>query len=55
VPTGHDKIMMLKGNYCDINLLNDKIKELVNLADVRDEDKIKSKLKEIVPEYTPAT
>jgi len=54
VPTDHDKIMMLKGNYCDINLLNDKINELVNLADVRNEDKIKAKLKEIVPEYAPA-
>jgi FlaA1/EpsC-like NDP-sugar epimerase len=51
VPTRHEKIMVLKGIECDLELLNGKIDELVNLAEEQSGDKIKSKLKEIVPEY----
>ena len=51
VPTRHEKIMVLKGVECDLALLNGKIDELVDLAQEQLGDKIKSKLKEIVPEY----
>ena len=55
VQTGHDKIMMLKGSQCDIDLLNTEISELIKLTSAHDKDKIKAKLKEIVPEYCPAS
>ncbi|MFC1882179.1 polysaccharide biosynthesis protein [Thermodesulfobacteriota bacterium] len=51
VPTRHEKIMVLKGIECDLKLLNGKIAELVDLAQEQAGKKIKSKLKEIVPEY----
>ena len=51
VPTRHDKIMVLKGIDCDLQLLNGKIDELIELAKDQSGDKIKLKLKEIVPEY----
>ena len=51
VPTDHEKIMVLKGIDCDVQLLDGKIDELVSLAPEQDGEKIKSKLREIVPEY----
>ena len=51
VPTHHEKIMVLKGIECDLQLLNGKIDELAHLAGEQMGDQIKSKLKEIVPEY----
>ena len=51
VPTRHEKIMVLKGIECDLELLNGKIDELVVFAAEQDGEKVKSKLKEIVPEY----
>jgi FlaA1/EpsC-like NDP-sugar epimerase len=51
VPTRHDKIMVLRGIGCDVKLLNGKINELEQLAHKQVGNKIKSKLKEIVPEY----
>jgi len=51
VPTRHEKIMVLKGIECDLELLNSKIAELLDLAQEQAGDKIKSKLREIVPEY----
>jgi FlaA1/EpsC-like NDP-sugar epimerase len=53
VPTRHEKIMVLKGIGCDLQLLNGKIDELVHFAAEQDRDKVKFKLKEIVPEYKP--
>ena len=52
VPTHHEKIMVLKGVECDLPFLNGQIDELFELAGEQQENKIKSKLKEIVPEYT---
>jgi hypothetical protein len=46
--------MMLKGGACDLNLLNGKIQELARLAGVQDAARIKSKLREMVPDYTPS-
>jgi FlaA1/EpsC-like NDP-sugar epimerase len=54
VPTTHDKIMVLKGAECNLQLLNGSIDELTKIAEIQDSDKIKAKLKEIVPEYNPA-
>jgi FlaA1/EpsC-like NDP-sugar epimerase len=54
LPTSHPKIMMLKGSACDLSLLNGKIQELVRLAGDQDTARIKSKLREMVPDYTPS-
>ena len=43
--------MVLKGIECDLQLLNDKVDDLAHLAEEQLVNKIKSKLKEIVPEY----
>ncbi|NWF93991.1 MAG: polysaccharide biosynthesis protein [Syntrophaceae bacterium] len=54
VPSLHEKIFVLKGqNHCDLNWLNQKIEELVKLSLEQDASGIKSKLKEIIPEYEP--
>jgi hypothetical protein len=50
----HEKIFILRGeDNNDLNWLNYKIKELVNLALHQDAPGIKLKLKEIIPEYPP--
>jgi len=51
VPTRHEKIMVLKGIECDLEPLNGKIDKLVHFAAEQDGEKVKFKLKEIVPEY----
>jgi FlaA1/EpsC-like NDP-sugar epimerase len=52
--SNHEKILILKGrNNEDLNWLNQKIEELVKVALDQDAPGIKSKLKEIVPEYEP--
>jgi FlaA1/EpsC-like NDP-sugar epimerase len=54
VRSSHEKIFVLKGrNNNDLKWLNQKIEELVKLALDQDGLGIKSKLKEIVPEYEP--
>ena len=53
VRTPHGKIFVLKGNHCDQNWLNRSIEELVHFASEQDASGIKSKLKEIIPEYQP--
>jgi FlaA1/EpsC-like NDP-sugar epimerase len=54
LPTSHEKIMVLKGIECNLELLNGKIDELVKIAEDQEAERIKEKLKEIVPEYRPA-
>lgn len=54
VPTSHEKIMVLKGEVCDLQTLNSNIEKLVLLANDQEKEKIKAKLQEIVPEYRPA-
>ena len=51
MPTRHEKIMVLKGIECDLQLLNGKIDGLARLAEEQDGEKVMLKLKEIVPEY----
>ena len=46
--------MALKGAECNLQLLNGRIDELTEIIETQDSDKIKAKLKEIVPEYNPA-
>jgi len=54
VPTTHEKIMVLKGAECNLQVLNGKIDELIKAAENQEANKIKDKLQEIVPEYNPA-
>jgi FlaA1/EpsC-like NDP-sugar epimerase len=54
LPTPHPKIMMLQGGACDLNLLNGQIQQLSRLADAHEIAQIKSKLQEMVPDYTPS-
>lgn len=53
-PTSHPKILMLKGGACDLNLLNGQIRELAALSRFHEPERIRSKLQEIVSDYTPA-
>lgn len=53
VRTPHEKLFVLKGATCELNWLYQKMEELVKLAYHQDAEGIKSKLKEIVPEYQP--
>ena len=53
IPTNHEKIMVLKGMDCNIQLLNGEIDQLMHIAKNQETQKIKEKLKEIVPEYRP--
>ena len=53
VRTDFEKIFVLKGNGCNPNWLNPKIEEITLLAQAQDASGIKSKLKEMVPEYKP--
>ncbi len=55
VPTSHEKIMVLKGMECNLQILNGQIDELATLAVNQDEKEIKAKLQEIVPEYSPSS
>jgi len=49
----HGKIFLLKDGTSDLNWLSQKIGELVKLALGQDTIGIKSKLKEVIPEYQP--
>ena len=51
LPTSHEKIMVLKGADCNLQMLNKKIDDIIKLARGQDAEIIKAKLREIVPEY----
>ena len=53
-PTQHHKILMLKGGACDLNVLNEQIRELVALSKLHEPERIRIKLQEIVSDYIPA-
>ncbi len=55
VPTNHEKIMVLRGTACDPVPLNGDIDQLAHLARDQDTEGIKQRLREIVPEYLPAS
>ncbi len=54
IPTTHEKIMVLKGLECNLQLLNGNIKNLAQSAEEQNKAKIIAQLREIVPEYVPA-
>jgi len=54
LPTTHEKIMVLKGLECNLQLLDGNINELATSAEEQNREKIIAKLREIVPEYIPA-
>jgi len=53
VSTGHEKILVIKGIKRNPAILNAEIEQLVRLSKEQDQEKIKAKLKKIVPEYKP--
>jgi FlaA1/EpsC-like NDP-sugar epimerase len=53
VPTGHDKIMVLRGKTHDAAALLAQIESLLAIARRGNREAIKKKLQEIVPEYQP--
>ena len=53
IPTRHEKIMALQGAECNLQMLNGKIDELLQLSGQQAANDIKIKLKQIVPEYRP--
>jgi len=55
MPTRHEKIMVLKGIDCNLELLNGKIDELAHFAEKQDGSSVRLKLKEVVPEYRSTT
>lgn len=52
VKTSHNKIMVLRGSVCEIDLLNGKLDQFVELTVNQDAEGIKGALKELVFEYT---
>ena len=53
VPTDHKKIMVLSGMICELDRLNGDIDSLIETAKTQDGDRIRTLLKNIVPEYMP--
>jgi FlaA1/EpsC-like NDP-sugar epimerase len=53
VPTSHEKILVLRGQTCDQNRLNEGIEDLTKLAEEQNGVGIRSKLREIVEGYRP--
>jgi FlaA1/EpsC-like NDP-sugar epimerase len=51
LPTSHEKIMVLKGADCNLQVLNGSIDDIIKLTRSQDAEIIKAKLREIVPEY----
>jgi FlaA1/EpsC-like NDP-sugar epimerase len=51
VPSDHEKIMVIRGAECELNIINGLIETLEKLADNQDKDRIIAILKEIMPEY----
>lgn len=55
IPTSHEKILVLRGAECNLDILSEQINDLADSAMDQDADRIMIKLQEIVPEYRPAT
>jgi FlaA1/EpsC-like NDP-sugar epimerase len=53
VKTAHEKIMVLRGQVCEIEKLNHDIEEIMGFVAKEDSEGIKRKLREILPEYAP--
>ncbi|MBU0729374.1 MAG: polysaccharide biosynthesis protein [Proteobacteria bacterium] len=55
VSTKHEKILVLRGNGCNLEDMEHPLTKLKFLAKAHDSNGIKEVLKEIVPEYRPGT
>ena len=53
VPTGHKKIMVLRGTVEDRDRLRQNIEEMSQISRIGENDAIRKKLQDIVPEYQP--
>ena len=53
VNTKHEKIMVLRGEAFDANILQSQVDALLEITHTYNVGKIKQQLREIVPEYTP--
>lgn len=53
VPTGHKKIMVLRGTVEDRDRLRQNIEEMSQVSRIGENDAIRKKLQDIVPEYQP--
>ncbi len=51
VNTEHEKIMVLKGSVCELNILNGRLERMRRLMEEQDGDGIRTALKEVLPEY----
>lgn len=51
IPTEHKKIMVLEGQTCNLRALNQDIDTLIGHARCQDDEKIRTMLNKIVPEY----
>ncbi len=54
VKTNHEKIMVLRGDTCDAQILQHQVDNLLEISATYNASKIKQTLKAIVSEYTPA-
>jgi len=55
VETSHKKIMVLRGQVCDVGILNGKLEKLMGLVISQDGEGIKRAIKDILPEYSLQT
>ncbi len=53
IQTAHEKIMVLKGPVCEIDILNGKLDKVLELVIRQDGDAIKRALRDMVPDYVP--
>ena len=53
VETSHKKIMVLKGQVCDVGILNGKLERLMELVVRQDGEGIKRAIRSMLPEYSP--
>jgi FlaA1/EpsC-like NDP-sugar epimerase len=54
IPTSHEKIMVLKGKECNLDVLKGEIDQLMRLSREQHAARIKESLQGIVKEYKPA-
>ncbi len=54
VPTGHSKVLVLRGTTGDREALNARIDRLGEIARAPDAGRLKDALKELIPEYEPS-
>ncbi|MFC1868088.1 polysaccharide biosynthesis protein [Thermodesulfobacteriota bacterium] len=55
VETSHEKIMVLRGQACEMDVLNGKLEHITELMIKQDGEGIKTALRDMLPEYAPQT